>query len=116
MSFKPAPFNFSVQKPATFYTLIDFEVEGELYNLTGKTATFWIKDTVEGETLVKISSTEESSKGKVVLGGVEGTIELLLEDSFINEVTWQSGVYEVIMYGDPRVDVIMKGTFKVLPF
>lgn len=116
MSLKPAPFNFSVQKPATFYKLIDFEVEGKLYNLTGKNVTFWIKDQPEGNTLVKINSAEESLKGQVILGGVEGTIELVLNDTYVSEATWQSAVYELILNGDPRVDVIMKGTFKVLPF
>lgn len=60
-----------------------------------------------------ISSPEDG----ITLGDAEGTIDLLIEKTVTEAITWKTAVYELFLT-DPsdHTDVILKGHFKVILF
>jgi hypothetical protein len=116
MSLVPARFTFTIYPGATFYKRIFFEVEGVLQPLTEHKVTLWIKDQINGTTLLKVDS--EKDPEAVKLGN--GTIDLTITDKETAEITWTEGVYELLVTDETlvpdRTDLILRGGFKVVPF
>lgn len=114
MSLIPARHNFTIYQGATFYKRIFFEVEGAVQDLTEYSAELVIKDEPKGTVLLTL---ESGGVGGITLGGKEGTIDLKIEESVTEEIAWVSGIYELRLEDFiGRVDVLMRGGFKVIPF
>lgn len=82
-------------------------------DLTGATARMHIRQNQKSETILVELTTEN---GRIVLGGVEGTIELQIEDDATDTFTWTSGVYDLeIKFADGFVRRLMQGNVAVSP-
>lgn len=112
MSLVPARYNFTIYQGATFYKKITFEVEGSIQDLSEYDAELVIKDEPGGSELLTLAVGEG-----ITLGGVLGTIDLKIEPLVTKNLTWSAATYELLLT-DPigRIDVLMRGGFKVVPF
>lgn len=110
MSLEPVRFTFKIRPGATFYKRITYKVSGSIVDLSEyKEAWIVIKDEPKGNVLLELKN--------LSMGGVGGTIDIVIPASTTSELTWENGIYEMFLK-DPleRVDVIATGGFKVLPF
>ena len=110
MSLVPARHNFKIYEGATFYKRITYKVSGAVVDLTEyKEAWLIVKDEQKGTILLELPT--------LSMGGVGGTIDILIPASTTSSLLWEQGVYELFVK-DPleRVDVILHGSFKVVPF
>lgn len=82
-------------------------------DLTGYTARMQIRSEVEA-TNVLVSLTTEN--GGIALGGVDGTIDLLIDAATTATYTWESGVYDIeFIYPSGEVQRKIQGTVTVSP-
>lgn len=113
MSLVPAKETLVIYQGATFYHRIIYKVAGQIQDLTGYSASLPIKDKAGGNVLLTLNT----SNGGITLGGSSGTIDLLIDSTATNAITWNTAVYELrLTDGAARTDVIMNGNFKVVKF
>ena len=95
----------AIEQGATFRKLLTYKGRyarrrGE--RLTGCTARAQIRSAITSPTVLVNLTTEN---GGIVLGGVAGTIELIITDTATAAITWTTGVYDleiVFPSGDVR--------------
>ena len=89
-----AVINLAIQQGATFrHQLILKDSLNALYDLTGFGAHLQIRRTIHDSTVIIELS---SYNGRIILGGVQGTLELILTDTETNALTgWSNAVYDL---------------------
>jgi hypothetical protein len=111
MSLFPAEANFRIWKGATFSTRINYFRDAgrsQPFDLSGYTAELVLAKTAGGPTL-HILSTEV---GGITLGGVNGTIDLLIPAATTAAFTWKSAVYDLTVASPIGVvDALLTGRF-----
>lgn len=63
-------------------------------DLTGCTAKAQVKSKIEGEVLLEMT-TENS---RIILGGSNGNIRILIADDITSAFTWDAGVWDLFIY------------------
>lgn len=113
MSLNPGKHNFSIWRGATFKVTLTLRVgdaTSALRDLTGYSALLEIKDRSGGTVIYTLSTTN----GRIALGGVTGTIELLIPAADTAVIAWDSGVYDLtITSATGHTDPILYGGFSV---
>lgn len=115
MSLLPAKFDFTIWKGATFRKQLVLRTGGPdspLRNLTGYTSELVIRPEAEGAALLTLTT----ANGKIILGGVNGTIDLVIDAATTAAITWPSGVYDLTITapgGSGETDALLYGGFKV---
>lgn len=113
MSLTPGRSNFQIYQGATFrqrITLLTSDSTSAPQDLTGYTAACTIRDEAGGSTLLALTDTDG-----IVLGGVNGTIDLVITDEQTELLTWDVGFYDLMLTepgGD--TDLYLIGSFTVL--
>lgn len=92
MSLTPARHSLTIWKDATFHEHLIVELDSTLWNLAEYTAVFPIFETLESKTPLLELTTQ--NKG-IELG--EGTIDLIISAKSTSELTWKSGVYQLLI-------------------
>jgi hypothetical protein len=118
MSLVPATFQFKIYPGATFYKRIFYELESKPVDLGEHKVTLILKTEADGAVLLtKNSATNPTS---IKLGGILGTIDILLTEEETEKFTWTQAVYELFVKDETlepdRTDVILRGGFRVVPF
>ena len=91
MSLEPAKTTLPIWKGATFRKRITlYDPNGEPRDLTGYTGLLEIRDEPEGAVLISMTDVN----GRVVFGGVAGTIDLFLDAATTGALTWDTAVYD----------------------
>jgi hypothetical protein len=82
-------------------------------DLSGCSARMQIREKVESaEVLLELTTVN----GRVVLGGVAGTVTLELPSSVTEDITWRAGVYDLeVQFSNGDVRRLMNGSVKVVP-
>lgn len=115
MSFDPARLDLDIYEHATWsktLTLHTGDSSSAVTDLTGYTATFTVKDTEGGTTLMTLTN-----GSGVTLGGTAGTITLTRTLSEVTAITWSAGVYELTLTSAGGIaDVLIYGQVKVVRF
>ena len=76
-------------------------------NLTGCSAEMHIRDNVDSETILLTLST---ANGRLVLGGIAGTIAPIIQSADTSLITWSKGVYDVrITFPSGNVEYLVGG-------
>lgn len=82
-------------------------------DLTGCTALAHIRETLEADDILITLST---ANGKIALGGVAGTVEIILSAAETAAITWRSAVYDLeITFPDSTVRRLMYGGVTISP-
>ncbi len=82
-------------------------------DLTGCTALAHVRASLEAADILITMST---ANGKIVLGGVAGTVEILLSAAETAAITWRSAVYDLeITFPDTTVRRLMYGSVTISP-
>lgn len=80
-------------------------------DLTGCHARMHVRDVLESPTVLLELST---ANGRIALGGVAGTITLLLTAAETAAITWAQGVYDIeIVFATGEVRRLLQGTVKL---
>ena len=96
--------NLKIEQGATFdYPLAWQDETGTPINLTGYTARMQIRSDIRSD-VVLLSLTTEN--GMIELTPLEGKIRILIPASITEDITWNSGVYdlELVLPGTPSPD------------
>lgn len=113
MALEPARHSFTIWKGATFrktLTLRQGDTGSDPQDLTGYSAAMPILDAPEGLTLMSLTTTN----GGIVLGGALGTIQLVISATVTAAITWESGVYELLITAPASdTDALLYGGMKV---
>jgi hypothetical protein len=95
MSLQPARQNFRIWKGATFEERIIYYTDAgqTRRDLTGYSADLTIRDEPNGTPLLVLNTTN----GGITLGGVNGSIDLLISGTATALIDWTAGVYDLIL-------------------
>jgi hypothetical protein len=106
-------YNFVIYQGADFDTTLTWKnSDGSAVNLTGYTARLHVRETVESLTTLLEMTT---GNGSIVLGGVAGTIRLLLTSTATAALTWsQPYPFDLeLVSGGGIVTRLLEGTFEL---
>jgi uncharacterized protein YfaP (DUF2135 family) len=82
-------------------------------DLTGCTARGQIRSEISSAAVLVEMNTVN---GRLILGGVDGTIRILFEDELTETFSWDSGVYDIeIVFPDGTVQRKLAGAVSVSP-
>lgn len=113
MSLEPAKHNFVIWRGASFYTKITYysdATETTPTDLTGYSASLVIRDKPGGTELLTLST----QSGGIILGTIDGAINLTMPADQTAALTWTSGVYTLMVTSpSPVTDVLLYGGFAV---
>lgn len=114
MTLLPAgPKSFKIWKGGTFkkrIVLYEDEAGETPRDLTGYAASLDIKDKADGSILFSLSTTNS----RITLGGLDGTVDLIISATDTAALTWKSGVYDLLIESPSgEVDPILQGQFVV---
>lgn len=113
MTTHPAKHNFYVYRGATFSEQIEWKDEsGTPVNLTGFTARMHMRETLEAADPFLTLTTEN---GGITLGGVAGTIQLLVSATQTTAITATSGVYDLELVSGANVTRLLEGLVIISP-
>lgn len=109
--------NLTIPQNAGFDETYFWTADGVAVDLTGCTARMQLRRTFDSPdpALLTISTTPNANGSKIVLGGVAGSVELVISpiDTALLSGT---GVYDVLItYATTAVQRFMAGTFNVTP-
>lgn len=115
MSLDPARHNFTIYKGATFrkrVTLLTGGTGSSARDLTNYSASLVIRKSPSDPTIY-LTLTESSG---LTLGGVAGTIDIVISAATTGALTWQSGTYHLYITAPSAgdTDAILWGAFKVV--
>jgi hypothetical protein len=82
-------------------------------DLTGCKARMQVRETLESP-LVLLELTSEG--GRIVLGGEEGTVAMLVDPITTAAIAWESGVYDLeVIFPDGSIRRLLAGSVSVSP-
>lgn len=100
-----------IEQGATFKVTLTWNDEnGTAIDLTAWTARMHIRDTIDTATILHELTTEN---GGITLGGVLGTIDLLISATDTAAFTFTSGVYDLELINGAEVTRLLKGSVKL---
>lgn len=109
----------AIYKGATFRKRITWKTgtsaaNAVAVNLTGYTAHLQVRSTVDSSTVLLDLTTEN---GGIVLGGSAGTIDIVIDETVTQGLTWDSAVYDILLTAGGGGDVtrLFGGTVTVAP-
>jgi hypothetical protein len=111
MALYPDAHDFAIWKGATFRAhleLFNDEAETQPRDLTNHTAELIIRNRPNGD--ARLTLTTEN--GGITLGGVTGTIDIVISAAATAAITWKTGHYDLLVTaagGD--TDALLYGTF-----
>ena len=106
-------YNIKIDKGSTFNLRLTWKDEsGALVDLTGYTARMHIRDKVSSASTLLELTTENSG---IVLGGVAGTINIIITASASTSATWTSGVYDLELVSGSYVKRMLQGNVTLDP-
>lgn len=111
----PLTYNITVYQGATFRLPLTWKTgdPAAAVNLTGYTARMQIRSTVTSPTDLLELTTEN---GGITLGGVAGTIDILIEATDTAGQAWRTGVYDLeLISGAGDVRRLLEGTATLVP-
>jgi hypothetical protein len=105
---------FEIEQGATFNPILTWKDENDtVINLTDFTARMQIRQSVNSSTVLEELTTEN---GGITLGGVLGTITLLISASDTAAYTWKTGVYDLELISPTGIVTrLLQGTVIVSP-
>jgi hypothetical protein len=108
-------YNITCQQGATFQRQLTWtDSARDAYNLTGYTARMQVRDNVSSNTIVIALSTTAGSGGTITLGGIAGTVDLLIPAANTTTLTAGQYVYDLeLVSGGGVVTRLLEGNFKV---
>ena len=108
-------YNITCQQGATFQRQLTWtDSARDAYNLTGYTARMQVRDNVSSNTVVIALSTTAGSGGTITLGGIAGTVDLLIPAANTTTLTAGQYVYDLeLVSGGGVVTRLLEGNFKV---
>ena len=106
-------YNIKIDKGSTFNLSLTWKDEsGALVDLTGYTARMHIRDKVSSASTLLELTTENSG---ISLGGVAGTINIIITASASTSATWTSGVYDLELVSGSYVKRMLQGNVTLDP-
>lgn len=107
-------YNIIIEQGATYNPVLTWlDSTNTAVDLTGATARMQIRRNTKSTTVLEEITTEN---GGITLGGVAGTISLLISDTATAAYTWKTGVYDLeIISSGGVVTRLMRGTVEVIP-
>lgn len=108
-----AKLKLSIEQGATFRKVLTWKAgtPAVAVDLTGCTARMQIRSAIESSTPLITLTTEN---GGIVLGGVAGTIELIIAPTATAAITWTAGVYDLeIVFSPTEVRRLVYGAVTV---
>lgn len=113
---KPAKLKLTIYQGATFRKRLAWTGPAPArtpIDLTGCTARMQVRPEIDSDTVLLTLTTEN---GGITLGGVAGTIELLVSDEASTAFTWLSGAWDLeIEHPSGEVTRLAYGTVSVSP-
>jgi hypothetical protein len=108
-------YNITCQQGATLQRQLTWtDSARDAYNLTGYTARMQVRDNVSSNTIVIALSTTAGSGGTITLGGIAGTVDLLIPAANTTTLTAGQYVYDLeLVSGGGVVTRLLEGNFKV---
>lgn len=104
----------AIDQGATF--IKDFVVrdaQGALVDLSGCTAEAQIRSEVESPTVLLSMTT---GNGRIVLGGVTGTVQIVIDDATTDTMTFEQAVFDLeVLFPTGNRTRLMSGTVVVSP-
>lgn len=111
---EPIKYDFKIYQGASFFKRITLELDNAIQDLTDYNASLVVKSTTHGVVLLTLDT---DTNGGIVLGGTDGTLDILIEDEATELFLWTSGIYRLYLEPPSGLeDILMYGTFKVIPF
>ncbi len=113
MALFPDEHDFTIWKGATFRVRIEVftDAAGTIpRNLTGHTADLTIRNRAGGDAIFTMTD----ANGRIVLGGVAGTIDLIISAADTALITWKRGVYDLLITAGgvgADTDALLYGAF-----
>ena len=108
-------YNITCQQGATFQRQITWtDSAKDPYNLTGYTARMQVRDNVSSNTIIATLSTTAGNTGTITLGGIAGTVDLLISATNTAALTAGQYVYDLeLVSGGGVVTRLLEGNFRV---
>jgi hypothetical protein len=103
-----AEYNFCHIQGSTFKKRLSWNQNNIPTNLTGYTAKMQIRSSYNSPIVIELS-TENS---RIILGGINGTIDLKIEDSVIIEAG--NYYYDLDLYSTTETYTLLKGRFQII--
>ena len=115
MVINPAKINLVIYQGATFDKTYQWQdANRNPMDLTGFTARLQVRSRVDDDTILLGLNTEGTIDKRIVLGGTEGTYQLVLSAVNTSALDWGSGVYDMELISPTGVvRRIMEGVVKV---
>lgn len=111
MTLEPAKLNFVIWEGGTFHEHLELYDGETARNLTGYTGELIIRDRKEGTPLLTLTT---GSGGVTFPATPVGSIDLLITDEVTSVLTWQHGVYDLVITSPGGVaDPLLYGSFTV---
>lgn len=101
-------YNICYIQGSTFNKRITWLQDGIATNLTGYTAKMQVRAAPDSPVIVELST----ENGRITLGGVNGTIDLKIEDSVI--VAAGNYFYDLDLYSASETYTLLKGRFQII--
>lgn len=100
-------YNIKIEEGANFATTITWKEDDTAIDITGYTGRMYIrKNGVDGAIILELTT----ENGRMVLGGVAGTIELSIDAADTVDLAFGSGVYDLeLINGSGFVTRIIQG-------
>ena len=101
-------YNICYIQGSTFNKRITWLQDGVATNLTGYTAKMQVRVAPDSPVIVELST----ENGRIILGGVNGTIDLKIEDS----VALEAGnfFYDLDLYSANETYTLLRGRFQII--
>lgn len=109
----PAKLKLTIYQGATFRKRLVWKTQTGPVNLTGCTARMQVRADISSPTILVNLTTEN---GCIALGGIDGTIGLLLSAEDTAAIGWESGVWDLeIVHPGGEVTRLAQGGVSVSP-
>lgn len=111
----PLKLSLTVYQGATFRRVITWSAGTPAVpvSLVGCTARMQVREKLDAPAVLLELTTEN---GRIVLGGLAGTVTLVLTAAETEALTWRSGVYDLeIEFPSGDVRRLLAGTVRVVP-
>jgi hypothetical protein len=103
--------NLSIEQGATFTHVLTWKDELDVaINLTGATARMQVRDSIDGEVLIEL--TTENDRLSIPVG-TDGKIHLEISATDTAAMTWVKGVYDLEVVIGSTVTRLVEGKVKV---
>ena len=107
-----AKHNLVCEEGATFTFNFTIKTSDTAWNLTGYTATMTVRPFIGSSTTTVLAT---NSNGKIVLGGVLGTVAVTIDATTTAALTPGKYVYDLVLNSGTVITRLLEGKFVVTP-